>query len=144
MNYLVDTCILSELAKRRPNAKVAKWLSGHSSSSQFFVSAVTVGEIMEGIESLPPEDPARRKLSTWFRERILDVYKESILPLDRDVAVKWGEIKGMTNRMCKARPDLDTQIAATALVHGLTIVTRNVADMEYTGARTVNPFGDGV
>ena len=56
MNYLVDTCILSELAKRRPNAKVAKWLSGHSSSSQFFVSAVTVGEIMEGIESLPPED----------------------------------------------------------------------------------------
>ena len=130
MNYLVDTCILSELAKRRPNAKVAKWLSGHSSSSQFFVSAVTVGEIMEGIESLPPEDPARRKLSTWFRERILDVYKESILPFDRDVAVKW--------------PDLDAQIAATALVHGLTIVTRNVADMEYTGARTVNPFGDGV
>ena len=142
MNYLVDTCILSELAKRRPNANVSKWLAGHSSSSQFFVSAVTVGEIMEGIESLPPEDPARRKLSTWFRERILGAYKESILPFDQDVAVKWGEIKGMTNRMGKARPDLDAQIAATALVHGLTIVTRNVADMEYTGVKTVNPFGD--
>ena len=142
MNYLVDTCVLSELAKRRPNAKVVKWMARHSSGNMFFVSAITIGEIMEGIESLPPEAPARLKLDSWFRERILDAYKDSIIPFDKDIAIKWGEIKGHTNRMGKVRPDLDSQIAATALVHGMTIVTRNVADMEHTGAKTVDPFSE--
>ena len=142
MNYLVDTCILSELAKRRPNAKVVKWMARHSSDNMFFVSAITIGEIIEGIESLPLDDSARLKLDAWFRDRILGEYKDSIVPFDKDVAIKWGEIKGHTNRIGKVRPDLDSQIAATALVHGMTVVTRNVSDMEYTGAKTVDPFSE--
>lgn len=142
MNYLVDTCVLSELAKRRPNAKVVKWMARHSSGNMFFVSAITIGEILEGIESLPLENPVRLKLDAWFRDSILEAYKDSIIPFDKDVAIKWGEIKGLTNRMDKVRPDLDSQIAATALVHGMTIVTRNVSDMEYTGAKTVDPFSE--
>ena len=142
MNYLIDTCVLSELAKRHPNAKVAKWIARYSAANQFFVSAVTIGEIMEGIESLPPNDPNRRKLDEWFRERILGAYKDSIIAFDREIAIKWGEIKGCTNRIGKVRPDLDSQIAATAIVHNMTVVTRNVSDMEYTDAKTVNPFED--
>ena len=140
MNFLVDTCVLSELAKRRPNPNVVRWMERHRADGQFFVSAVTIGEIMEGIESLPPEDKSRQKLAKWFKSGILDVYKDSIVAFDRDVALKWGEIKGRTNQMGKVRPDLDAQIAATALVHDMTVLTRNVADMEHTGARTVNPF----
>ena len=140
MNFRVDTCVLSELAKRKPNANVVRWMERCRADGQFFVSAVTIGEIMEGIESLPPEDKSRQKLAKWFKSSILDVYKESIVAFDRDVALKWGEIKGRTNQMGKVRPDLDAQIAATALVHNMTVLTRNVADMEYTGARTVNPF----
>ena len=143
MKYLVDTCVLSELAESKPNANVVTWLKSHSKGNLFFVSVVTLGEIKEGIDTLPDEDPRRETLRTWFEERILGAYAESIVDFDRQVALKWGEIKGMTNRMGKTRSDLDAQIAATALVHGLTIVTRNVADMEYTGAKTVNPFGDG-
>lgn len=140
MNFLVDTCVLSELAKRKPDANVVRWMKRNCTTGQFFVSAVTIGEIMEGIESLPLGDRNRQKLAKWFKTSILDVYEDSIIAFDKDVALKWGEIKGRTNQMGKVRPDLDAQIAATALVHGMTVLTRNVADMEHTGARTVNPF----
>ena len=140
MKYLVDTCVLSELAKRKPNANVVKWLKSHSKGNLFFVSVVTLGEIKEGIDTLPDEDPRKEKLRTWFEEQILEAYEESIVDFDRQVALKWGEIKGMTNRMGRTRSDLDAQIAATAVVHGMTVLTRNVSDMEYTGAEVENPF----
>ena len=140
MKYLVDTCVLSELAKSKPNPNVVKWLKSHSEGNLFFVSVVTLGEIKEGIETLPNKDPRREQLRTWFEERILGAYEESIIDFDRQVALKWGEIKGMTNRMGRTRPDLDAQIAATAVVHNMTVLTRNISDMEYTGAELENPF----
>ncbi|MBP5320428.1 MAG: type II toxin-antitoxin system VapC family toxin [Kiritimatiellae bacterium] len=141
MNYLVDTCVLSELAKRHPNEKVVNWLAKHAIGNLFFVSVVTLGEIMEGIESLPPDHVNKSKLEAWFRESILDVYGDNIVPFDKDAAIKWGEIKGRTNRAGKVRPDLDLQIAATAIVRNMTVVTRNTADMAYTGVKSINPFG---
>ena len=140
MKYLVDTCVLSELAKSKPNPNVVKWLKIHSEGNLFFVYVVTLGEIKEGIETLPNKDPRREQLRTWFEERILGAYEESIIDFDRQVALKWGEIKGMTNRMGRTRPDLDAQIAATAVVHNMTVLTRNISDMEYTGAELENPF----
>jgi len=140
MKYLVDTCVLSELAKSKPNANVVKWLKSHSKGNLFFVSVVTLGEIKEGIDTLPDEDPRKEKLRTWFEEQILEAHEGSIVDFDRQVALKWGEIKGMTNRMGRTRPDLDAQIAATAVVHDMTVLTRNVSDMEYTGAEVENPF----
>ena len=140
MKYLVDTCVLSELAKSKPNANVVKWLKSHSKGNLFFVSVVTLGEIKEGIDTLPDEDPRKEKLRTWFEEQILEAHEGSIVDFDRQVALKWGEIKGMTNRMGRTRPDLDAQIAATAVVHDMTVLTRNVSDMEYTGAEVEDPF----
>ena len=140
MKYLIDTCVLSELAKRKPNPCVVKWLKGHSATSLFFVSAVTVGEIQEGIETLPDEDPRKEKLRAWFGKQILETYEGNIIAFDKQVALKWGEIKGRTNRMGKSRPDLDAQIAATAAAHDMTVLTRNVSDMEYTDVKVENPF----
>ena len=97
-------------------------------------------EIAEGIESLEKDDPRRRRLSDWFEGEILKNYAESIVDFDRDCALAWGQIKGETNRNGRIRPDLDAQIAATARVHGMTVVTRNVADMAGTGVETVDPF----
>ena len=126
MKYLIDTCVLSELAKRKPNPCVVKWLKGHSATNLFFVSAVTVGEIQEGIETLPDEDPRKEKLRAWFGKQILETYEGNIIAFDKQVALKWGEIKGRTNRMGKSRPDLDAQIAATAaLNHGLDCIVPN-------------------
>ena len=140
MKYLIDTCVLSKLAKRKPNPCVVKWLKGHSATTLFFVSAVTVGEIQEGIETLPDEDPRKEKLRAWFEKQILETYEGNIIAFDKQVALKWGEIKGRTNRMGKSRPDLDAQIAATAAAHDMTVLTRNVSDMEYTGVKVENPF----
>ena len=140
MKYLIDTCVLSELAKRKPNPRVVKWLKDHSATNLFFVSAVTVGEIQEGIETLPDEDPRKEKLRAWFEKQILETYEGNIIAFDKQVALKWGEIKGRTNRMGKSRPDLDAQIAATAAAHDMTVLTRNVSDVEYTGVKVENPF----
>ena len=94
MKYLIDTCVLSELAKRKPNPRVVKWLKDHSATNLFFVSAVTVGEIQEGIETLPDEDPRKEKLRAWFGKQILETYEGNIIAFDKQVALKWGEIRG--------------------------------------------------
>ena len=140
MKYLVDTCVLSELAKSKQNVRVVQWLKEHARGNLFFVSAVTIGEIMEGIESLPDEDSRKNRLREWFENKILKRYEGSIIDFDRPSALTWGEIKGRTNRIGRARPDLDAQIAATAVAYDMTVLTRNVSDMEYTGATVENPF----
>lgn len=140
MKYLVDTCVLSELAKKQPDPKVINWLKGHAAGNMFFVSVITIGEILEGIESLPGGDRRKQKLLKWFESSILEPYKDSIVDFDKASAMEWGVIKGRCNRIGKSRPDLDSQIAATAVAHDMTVVTRNVADMAHTGASVVNPF----
>jgi len=138
--FLLDTCILSECARKNPDRRVTAWLKENAPGNRFFVSAITIGEIAEGIASLPEGDGRRERLEAWFESAILEPYRESIVDFDCDCARTWGAIKGRTNRQGLVRPDLDAQIAATALVHGMTVVTRNVADMAGTGAATVNPF----
>ena len=140
MDYLLDTCVLSECARRNPDRRLKAWLANASGTGDFYVSAVTIGELAEGIQSLPETDPRKRRLAEWFEDEILATYRDRILDFDHDAALAWGRIKGETNKIGLVRPDLDAQIAATALVHGLTVATRNVEDMDHTGVRVVNPF----
>ena len=140
MDFLLDTCILSECARRRPDKRLKSWLAKASETGEFYVSAITIGEIAEGIESLSDDDSRKGRLAKWFEDEILGTYANRILDFDRETALAWGRIKGETNRIGLVRPDLDAQIAATALVHGLTVVTRNVSDMAHTGVAVVNPF----
>ena len=140
MNYLIDTCVLSEAQRKRPDRKCLRWMADHAADSVLYVSAVTIGEIKHGISRLPTTDPRRARLSSWLETEILEPFADCILPFDREVAAKWGEIMGEADSLGQSRPPLDAQIVATALVHDLTIVTRNVSDLNFAGARVVNPF----
>ena len=140
MKYLVDTCVLSELRKRKPDPKVLRWLKSNFKDNLFYISAITVGELKRGIEHLDDSDPRKTKLNAWLDSEILDQYRESIVPYDLEAAMKWGGVMGAAGRSGKTRPELDAQIAASALVHDMVVVTRNVDDMAYTGVRVVNPF----
>ena len=140
MDYLLDTCILSECVRRKPNQRLKAWLRNAARTGGFYVSVITIGEIAEGIESLSEDDPRKSRLAEWFGRDILEAYRDRILDFDRETALAWGRIKGATNRVGLVRPDLAAQIAATALVHGLTVATRNVNDMAHAGVAVVNPF----
>lgn len=132
--YLLDTDIVSELRKRRPNENVTAWVEPVSPADLFF-SLITVVEIERGIERQRSVDPAfARDLATWL-DATLRIYGDRVLPLTINIAMRWGKLSaeiGNTN--------LDLAIAATALEHGLTVVTRNVAHYQRTGVPIVNPF----
>ena len=140
MKYLVDTCVLCELQKRRPDRSVVAWFRKRFADSMFMVSAVTIAEIKRGINRLGESDPRRQKLSEWLENDILSQYGDSIVPFDLPAAKMWGEIMAEADRSGRTRPSLDAQIVATALVHDLVIVTRNVRDLDFAGATVVNPW----
>lgn len=140
MKYLVDTCVLSELQKRRPDQSVVAWFRKRFADSMFMVSAVTIAEIKRGISRLDESDPRRQKLSEWLENDIISQYGDSIIPFDLSVSKKWGEIMAEADRAGQTRPSLDAQIVATALVHDLVIVTRNVSGLDFAGAKVANPW----
>jgi toxin FitB len=132
--YLLDTVVLSELRKRERNAGVVGWVQVVN-AADLFLSAITIGEIELGIEKQRAPKPAfADELSRWL-ERTLRVYGDRILPLNVRVARRWGRLAARIGNK-----GLDLAIAATALEHGLTVVTRNVVHFEPTGAAIHNPF----
>lgn len=135
--FLLDTVVLSELRKplRQRNTNLVYWIEAIS-SRDLFVSVVTVGEIERGIERqrrLNPQFAAR--LTAWL-DVVLRTYEGRILPVDIAVARRWGRLTQQIGNK-----GLDLAIAATALEHGLTVVTRNVSDFERTGVSVLDPFG---
>jgi toxin FitB len=135
LSFLLDTNVVSELAKARPNAKVIVWL-GLVPSVDLFLSVITLAEIRKGIERrrrTSPQDAAR--LEEWFTTLILR-YRSRILPFDQESADRWGRIMALHPTM----PVEDSQLAATALQHNLTFATRNVRDVAGTGVSFVDPF----
>lgn len=135
MSYLVDTNIVSELRKkRRCDPGVAAWFA-QVPSEEIYLSALTLGEIRKGIESLRRRDAASAEvLDRWLHELAAD-YAGRILPIDQAIAEQWGRFNV---------PDplsmLDSLLAATASVHRMTLVTRNLKDVERTGVGCLNPF----
>lgn len=142
MRYLVDTCVLSELRRKRPAPSVVAWMKRHFANNDFFVSSITIAEIERGIHRLERGDPKRDLLISWLENEILEQFGDSIISFDLAVAKKWGEIMADADAAGRTRPPLDAQIVATALVHNLVIVTRNVADMNFANVKIANPFSD--
>ena len=138
MKYLLDTCVVSELANRRPNENVIGWL-GRQDPESLYLSYVTVGEIKKGIAKRGGDDRAIA-LDKWLQTDILGAFSDRILPVERDVSLEWGRICGEAERMGRRRPAVDALIAATALAHGMELVTRNVDDMVGMGVPIFNPF----
>lgn len=135
MSYLVDTNVISELRKgRRCNPGVASWFA-EVASEDIYLSVLTLGEIRKGIENIRRRDePAAEALEEWFRE-LEASHSDHILPVDQTIAEQWGRFN-----VPHPMPVLDSLLAATANVHGLTLVTRNLKDVERTGVDCLNPF----
>ncbi len=135
MSYLLDSNIVSELRKReRADAGVRQWFAGVD-DTELYLSVLTVGEIRRGIESIHRRDRARAlALNRWFHALVTE-YEARILLVDRKVAEEWGRMNAATTL-----PAIDSLLAATAHVHGLTFVTRNTKDMTRTGVPCLNPF----
>lgn len=136
MSYLVDTNVFSELAKSKPDAQVVMWLRTHE--QELYVSALTIGELRRGIESLPT---GKRKtgLLSWLTV-LCQRMEGRILNFNASTAHVWGQMVASLEKKGLRLPSLDSQIAATAHRHGLTIVTRNVPDFQNTGVKLLNPF----
>jgi predicted nucleic acid-binding protein len=133
--YLLDTDVISELRRRRRNRNVVAWIS-NVSAADLFLSVVTIGEIELGIARQRVRNPSFAKdLADWL-EVTLRAYEERILPLTVGIARRWGRLAAQLGNK-----QLDLAIAATALEHGLTVVTRNVSDFEPTGVTVLDPFG---
>ena len=137
MKYLVDANVLSEATRKSPNPEVMDWLEAHE--AELVVNAVVLGELAVGVESLP-KGRKRSSLEKWF-----EALAETIecLPWDAVSAREWARLVTMLRRRGRAMPLFDSMIAATAGVHGLIIVTRNVRDFEPSGVELLNPFSDG-
>lgn len=134
MGYLLDTCILSELRKPRPNPGVIAWIQTLN-PDEAFLSVLTLGEIRRGIELHRAKDAtAARALERWLRG-LETHYADRILPITAEIADRWGRLS-----INQPLPVSDGLIAATALVHQHIVVTRNVQDFERSGSNTLNPF----
>lgn len=137
MSFLWDTCVLSDLSKSSRVPAVVEFLATIP-TEQTFISVITVGEIEYGLRRLPI-GRRRAELEAVMNE-ILDEFSPRILPIDAEVARVWGEIAANARQRGFNLDVADAQIAATALYHGLQVVTRNVKDFEPTGVRIVNPW----
>lgn len=135
MTFLVDANILSEPTRATPNARVVAWLTAHE--SEMAVDPVILGEIRFGILLLPA-GRRRKALERWFDA---GVKRLNCLPWDAETGLRWAELLATLRRRGRAMPIKDSLIVATALVHGLTVATRNRADFEKAGVRIVDPFG---
>ena len=135
---MVDTCVISEMARPRPDKRVAAWLS-RCEEEALFLSVLTLGEIQKGIAKL--EDSRRRtRIQHWLDSELRRRFAGRILPIDEEAALTWGVVQGEVERHGVSIPAVDGLLAATAIAHNLTVVTRNEQDMRPTGARILNPW----
>ncbi len=134
--YIIDTNVISELRKRnRANPNVLRW-ADETDPSGFFLSSVTLLEIKYGALLINRRDPVQGKLMLlWLNRDIIGGFAGRILPIDEDVALTCAAL-----HVPDPRPDRDAYIAATALVHDLTVVTRNTRDFDGTGVKLFNPW----
>ncbi len=138
--FLLDTNVISELRKAgdgKAARNVVAWLSGVEATT-LYLSAITLLELELGVLRMERRDPIQgSRLRTWMNGHILPEFLDRTLPVDAAVALRCASL-----HMPDPRPERDTLIAATALVHGMTVVTRNLADFETTGVRLLDPWED--
>ena len=137
MNYLLDTCVISELVKPRPNTAVTDWLA-RNPADRLFLSSLTIGELKRGITRLP-DSKKKNRLMMWL-ETLLADYGDRILPVDRAVAEAWGIMQARAEDSGKRMSIIDGYIAATASVYQMTVVTRNEEDFSPSHQAILNPW----
>ena len=138
MKFLLDTCVISEIIRRKPSGEVIKWIKKEAENN-LFISVLTLGEIHKGIEKLP-ESKRKEELHNWVENDLKERFWKRIISVDIQVAMIWGKIQGMAERAGRPMPAIDSLIAATGITHHLTVVTRNTLDMSKSGVALLNPW----
>lgn len=134
MSWLVDTNVISELSRRAPNPKVSAWLLANQ--DELHVSVLTLGELEKGLSKVADE-ARRRRLERWVRSDVPTWFGNRVLEIDVKVAVRWGRLVGS---LSDPLPAIDSLIAATALEHRLTVVSRNKSDFTRAGVAVLDPW----
>jgi predicted nucleic acid-binding protein len=136
--FLLDTNVISELIKPRPNPNVTNWVEA-TDEQLLYLSVLTLGEIRRGIASLP--DAGRRiKLETWLDSELVLRFADRILPIDLAIADRWGRLTGTASARKSPLPVIDGLLAATAVHHNLTLVTRDTSHLSGTSVPFFNPW----
>jgi toxin FitB len=139
MKYLLDTCFISELIKKKPNQGAINWLFEKNESS-LFLSVITLGEIKKGIYKLP-NSKKKEELGKWLI-KLEERFKGRIIPIDLDISIKWGQIQGELEQNGKSMPTIDALIACTALVKNLIIITHNAKDIKQSKVEIIDPWDE--
>lgn len=134
---LIDTCVLSEIQRKQGSEQVRSRVEAIPADN-LFLSVLTLGELRKGIDKLKA-GARKRSLEAWL-DQLVNSAQGHILPVDHETALIWGEVTARTEKLGRPIPAIDGLIAATALQHGLHLMTRNVSDFEATGVLLVNPW----
>jgi toxin FitB len=135
VSYLIDTNVLSELRRKAPDVKVKQWFSQRPAGT-LYLSVLTLGEIRKGIEAMA-DAPRRLVLLDWLETELPAFFAGRVLPVDAAVAERWGRMLAVAGRPL---PAVDSLLAATALQHGLILVTRNLRDVQGLGVQVLSPW----
>lgn len=138
MNYILDTNVVSELVTPQPDPNVVLWVESVP-PEQVFLSVITVGELVKGIEKLP-DSQRKETLAGWLHSDLLVRFQDHLLPLDVSVMIFWGHLVARMEASGNPMPAIDSFLAATAAEWGFTLVTRNVDDFESAGINLLNPW----
>ncbi len=138
IGFLLDTNVISELVTRSPEPNVSRWVED-TDETLLHLSELTLGEIRKGIGGLP-QAKRRAELEIWLNKGLRSRFAGRILPIDAAVADRWGRVAAQARSKNIQLPVIDGLLAATALEHDLTFVTRNTADVAGTGVLVLNPW----
>jgi len=136
--YLLDTNCISELVRLKPEPRVMAWMQA-AEETLLYLSVLTLGEIRKGLAGLP-QGKRRTHLETWLEIELGARFAGRILPIDVSVADRWGLLAATAKREGKTLSTIDGLLAATALHHNLTVVSRNVSDFADTRVQVLNPW----
>lgn len=138
MPFLLDTNVVSETVKRKPENRVLGWLEAQT-PAELFLAAQTIGELVRGARKVK-EKARRERFEQWIEQDLTDQFEGRVLAFDGPAAVLWGRLMGDGDRTGRTPAAADAQIAAVAIHHDLTLVTRNVKDFERFDMALLNPW----
>lgn len=137
-NYLLDTNVISELIRATPAPRVAEWFESID-EDRIFISVATLAELRRGVQLLP-DGKRRQTLDDWVTHAVPARFAGRILAVDQAVAERWGHASAVAQKSGRTPSEIDALLAATAIVHGCVIVTRDLKDFEPFGVELVNPW----
>jgi predicted nucleic acid-binding protein len=138
LKYLLDTCLVSELVRERPDQGVLEWIEQQDEQA-LFLSVLTLGELHKGVAKLP-DGRKKSQLRHWLDDDLQTRFSGRMLDIDASIATLWGRIQGEAEQRGSRMPVIDSLLAATAQANGLAVVTRNGTDMAGSGVEIINPW----